>query len=112
MGAWGREWADGRARDDARWQLRPTLRVQLSGRVLSGPIPEGGKRVQMEGRSPGSAWTPFKNLRTDNKGRFSGTYRLRVRRPGVVLKIRTIVPSESGYGYLGSHSRAVVLRVR
>ena len=66
----------------------------------------------MEGRSPGSAWTPFKNLRTDTKGRFSGTYRLRVRRPGVVLKIRAIVPSESGYGYLSSRSRAVTLRVR
>jgi hypothetical protein len=66
----------------------------------------------MEGRSPGSAWTPFKTLRTDKKGRFSGTYRLRVRRPGVVLKIRATVPSESGYGYLSSRSRAVTLRVR
>jgi hypothetical protein len=86
--------------------------VSFSGRVLSGPMPTGGKRVQMEGRSPGSAWTPFKNLRTDKTGRFSGTYRLRVRRPGVVLKIRAVVPSEPGYGYLSSRSRAVTLRVR
>lgn len=86
--------------------------IRFSGRVLSGPIPKRGKRVDMEGRSPGSAWTPFKNLRTDTKGRFSGTYRLRVRRPGVVLKIRAGVPSEAGYGYLGSSSRAVTLRVR
>ena len=86
--------------------------VRFSGKVLSGPIPKAGKRVQMEGRSPGSAWTTFKNLRTDKKGRFSGTYRLRVRRPGVVLKVRAIVPSETGYGYLGSRSRAVTLRVR
>jgi hypothetical protein len=96
-------------------RVRATLRgrvVRFSGKVLSGPIPNGGKRVQMEGRSPGSAWTPFKNLRTDKKGRFSGTYRLRVRRPGVVLKVRAIVPSEAGYGYLGSSSRAVTLRVR
>ncbi len=86
--------------------------VRFSGRVLSEPIPKRGKRLQMEGRSPGSAWTPFKNLRTDKTGRFSGTYRLRVRRPGVQLKIRAIVPSESGYGYLSSRSRAVTLRVR
>lgn len=86
--------------------------VRFNGRVLSGPIPKGGKRVQMEGRSPGSAWTRFKSLRTNSKGRFAGTYRLRVRRPGVVLKVRAVVPSESGYGYLSARSRAVKLRVR
>ena len=75
-------------------------------------MPKGGKRVQMEGRSPGSAWTAFKDVRTDEKGRFSGTYRLRVRRPGVLLRIRAVVPSETGYGYIGSRSRAVSLRVR
>ena len=96
-------------------RVRASLRgqvVRFSGRVLSGPMPKGGKRVQMEGRSPGSAWTVFKNVRTDKQGRFSGTYRLRVRRPGVVLKVRALVPSEAGYGYLGSRSRAVSLRVR
>jgi hypothetical protein len=96
-------------------RLRASLRgrvVHFSGKVLSGPIPKPGKRLLMEGRSPGSAWTPFKNLRTDKKGRFSGTYRLRVRRPGVVLQVRAVVPSEPGYGYLGSRSRIVKLRVR
>jgi len=96
-------------------RLRATLRgqvVRFSGRVLSGPIPARGKKVQMEGRSPGSAWTRFKILRTDRMGRFSGTYRLRVRRPGVVLKIRAVVPREDGYGYVSSRSRGVSLRVR
>jgi hypothetical protein len=86
--------------------------VRFSGRVLSGPIPKRGKRVLMEGRSPGSAWTQFKSLRTDRSGRFAGTYRLRVRRPGVVLKVRAVVPSERGYGYVSSRSRSVALRVR
>ena len=86
--------------------------VRFSGKVLSGPVPRKGKRVLMEGRSPGSAWTAFKVLRTNRNGQFSGTYRLRVRRPGVVLKVRAVVPSEDGYGYLGSRSRAVTLRVR
>jgi len=96
-------------------RIRASLRgrvIRFSGEVMSGPIPRGGTRVHMEGRSSGSAWTPFKRLRTDKMGRFAGTYRLRVRRPGVVLKIRAVVPSEVGYGYLKSRSRAVTLRVR
>ena len=104
-----------RLRVTAASRVRASLRgrvIRFSGRVLSGPMPKRGKLVQMEGRSPGSAWTPFKNVRTDEAGRFSGTYRLRVRRPGVVLRIRAVVPSEAGYGYLGSRSRAVSLRVR
>ena len=100
-----------RAASRVRASLRGRV-VRFSGQVLGAPFPKGGKRVQMEGRSPGSAWTTFKNLRTDKKGRFSGAYRLRVRRPGVMLKVRAIVPSEAGYGYLGSRSRAVTLRVR
>lgn len=86
--------------------------LRFTGRVVSGPIPKRGKQVLMEGRSPGSAWTKFKRLRTDRKGRFSGAYRLRVRRPGVALRVRAVVPSEGGYGYLSSRSRAVTLRVR
>jgi hypothetical protein len=104
-----------RVRVRAASQLRASLRgriVRFSGRVLSGPIAKRGKRVLMEGRSPGSAWTQFKSLRTDRRGGFSGSYRLRVRRPGVMLKIRAVVPSEPGYGYVSSRSRAVTLRVR
>jgi hypothetical protein len=104
-----------KVRVQAASRLRATLRgrvVRFSGRVLSGPIARRGKRVLMEGRSPGSAWTQFKSLRTDRHGRFSGTYRLRVRRPGVVLKVRAIVPSESNYGYVSARSRSVALRVR
>jgi len=96
-------------------RLRASLHgrvVRFNGRVLSRPVPKGGKRVQMEGRSPGSAWTRFMTLRTDSKGRFVGTYRLRVRRPGVVLQVRSFVPSEGRYGYLSSRSRPVALRVR
>ena len=96
-------------------RVRASLRgrtVRFSGRVLSRPVPRAGKRIVMEGRSPRSAWTAFKTLRTDREGRFSGTYRLRVRRPGVTLKVRAVVPRENGYGYLGSRSRAVTFRVR
>lgn len=104
-----------RLRVRAASRLRASLHgrvIRFSGTVLSRPISKRGKRVRMEGRSPGSAWTPFRNLRTDKAGRFSGTYRLRVRRPGVRLKIRAVVPTEAGYGYVSSPSPAVTLRVR
>ena len=100
-----------RAASTVRASLRGRI-VRFSGRVLSRPVPRAGKRVVMEGRSPGSAWTAFRALRTDREGRFSGTYRLRVRRPGIRLKVRAIVPREKGYGYLGSRSRTVTFRVR
>lgn len=100
-----------RAASRVRASLRGRL-VRFSGRVLSGPVPPTGKRLVMEGRSPGSTWTAFKTLRTDRKGRFAGTYRLRVRRPGVRLKIRAVVPREDGYGYVGSRSPAVTFLVR
>lgn len=104
-----------RLRVRAALRLRASLRgraIHFSGEVVSGPVPRRGKRVQMEGRSPGSAWTPFRILRTDRNGRFSGTYQLRVRRPGVLLQVRAVVPKEDGYGYLSSGSRPVALRVR
>jgi hypothetical protein len=95
--------------------MHATLRgvvVHFSGRVRSGPIPKGGKTVRMQGRAPGSAWKSFASLRTNRKGSFSGTYRLRIRRPGVKLNVRAFVPTEAGYPYVGSRSKAVTLRVR
>lgn len=86
--------------------------IRFRGRVRSGPIPRRGKTVRMEGRAPGSSWTSFDIRRTDRKGRFFGTYRLPIRRPGVKLKIRVAVPSERGYGYVTARSRTVTLRVR
>jgi hypothetical protein len=86
--------------------------IRFSGRVRSGPIPLRGKRLQMEGRAPGSAWKSFASIRTDRAGRFTGRYRLRIRRPGVRLKIRVVVPREDGYPYVTSRSRAVTLTVR
>jgi len=104
-----------RLRVRAGSSLRASLRgrvIAFSGRVRSGPIPADGKLVRMEGRAPGSAWTVFRSLRTSRDGRFSGSYRLPIRRPGVKLEIRAYVPVERGYPYLGGRGRAVRLRVR
>ena len=100
-----------RAASSLKTSLRGT-RLRFSGRVLARPIPRNGKRVRLHGRAPGTAWSSFATLRTDRRGRFSGSYRLSVRRPGVKLQIRVVVPAERGYPYLGYKGRPITVRVR
>lgn len=87
-------------------------RVRFSGRVLARPIPAGGKRVMLQGRASGFKWATFADARTDRRGRFSGSYRLPIRRPGVKLQIRVSVPTQRAYSYLSYRSRSVSVRVR
>ena len=87
-----------RAASTLRASLRGT-RIRYSGRVLTRPIPTHGKRVTLQGRAPGYAWATFATRRTDRRGRFAGTYRLPLRRPGVKLQIRVVVPTEKSYPY-------------
>lgn len=96
-----------------------SLRVKLSGvrvtyrvRVWARPVPRRGKRVLIQGRASGGAWTTFATRRTDRKGRLTGRYRLRVRRPGVRLQFRARIPKESGYPFTAATTRTVVRRVR
>ncbi len=99
----------------ARAALRVSLRgrtVRYSGRVLARPLPTKGKQVRVQGRTRGFAWATFAKKRTDRRGRFSGTYRLPVRRPGVQLQIRVWVPGERGYRYLSYRGSSKKLRVR
>jgi hypothetical protein len=87
-----------RASSTLRVSLRG-VKVRYSGRVLSRPLPRGGTRVYMEGRASGGAWQRFAVRRADGHGRFSGAYRLRVRRPGVKLQFRVVVPKQAGYPF-------------
>lgn len=75
------------------------IRVSYSGRVLGAPIPRGGKQVFIQGRARGGAWQRFAARWSDASGRFFGTYRLRVRRPGVRLQFRAELPRQTGYPY-------------
>ncbi len=95
--------------------LRATLHgttVRFSGRVLSDPIPKAGKRVLLQGKTSGYGWTQFASIRTNRSGGFSGRYRLAVRRPGVKLQIRVVVPTERSYPYVSYTGGPVSLRVR
>jgi hypothetical protein len=91
-----------------------TLRVGLAGvvvryrgRVLSVPLPRRGKLVEIQGRAPGAGWKTFARRRTSRRGVFAGTYRLRIRRPGVRLQFRVRVPAEHGYPFVAHAGRAV-----
>jgi hypothetical protein len=88
------------------------VRVTYSGRVLTGPIPERGKLIYVEGRAKSGDWTRFAVRRSSRSGLFSGRYRLRVRRPGIRLQFRVRVPKEAGYPYVASIGRAVTRTVR
>lgn len=87
------------------------IRVRYSGRILSGAVPKRGVRVYVQGRAAGGAWRRFAVRATNSKGKFSGRYRLRVRRPGVQLQFRVEIPKQKGYPFargLGkAHKRTV-----
>lgn len=100
-----------RAESGLRVSLRGRL-VRFSGQIRTRPLPGRGKQVRLQGRTTGFAWATFAIKRADRRGRFSGRYRLPVRRPGVRLEIRVWVPSERGYRYLSYRGKARKLRVR
>jgi hypothetical protein len=52
-------------------------RIFFTGGLLGGPVPQGGKQLVLEARSPGGRWIEFDVVRTDTKGRFRSSYRFR-----------------------------------
>lgn len=100
-----------RASARLRLSLRGIL-VSYSGRVVTTPLPRRGKLVHMQGRAKGSVWQTFAERRTTRRGRFSGTYRLRVHRPGVRLEFRVRVPREKQYPFVAGVGRVVARAVR
>jgi hypothetical protein len=104
-----------RLRVRAASTFKLTLRgisVRYSGRLLTRPVPRGGKQIYIQGRASGGAWQRFAVRWTDRKGRFSGLYRLRVRRPGVRLQFRVEIPKQKRYPYAPRVGRVVTRTVR
>lgn len=99
-----------RAAAALRVSLRGTL-VRYGGHVLSKPVPSKKFHVYVQGRARGSGWQTFATPRANRTGRFSGRYRLRVRRPGVTLQFRVRVRGDRRYpfapGSSGTLSRVV-----
>lgn len=87
-----------RAAASLRLSLRGVL-VRYSGKILTRPLPTGGKLVLMQGRAKGGSWQTFARHRTQVGRGFAGRYRLRVRRPGVQLQFRVRLPRQPGYPF-------------
>jgi hypothetical protein len=88
------------------------ISVRYSGRLLTRPIPRGGKQIYIQGRAAGGVWQRFAVRWTDSTGRFSGRYRLRVRRPGVRLQFRVEIPKQKRYPYAPRVGRVVTRTVK
>lgn len=82
--------------------------ISLSGRVLGGPLPMGGKQVLLQAKSSGSGWITFAALTTNGHGRFHGTHDFRLPGP-VKYEFRAVCPHEADFPYLTGASKAVAV---
>lgn len=80
--------------------------IELSGRVLGGPIPHGGKQVVLEARSKGSGWVKFDVVSAGRDGRFHAAHRFRL--PGPVrYSFRALCVHEADFPFLSGSSNVV-----
>jgi hypothetical protein len=85
--------------------------VRLSGRLIGGPLPETGKVVELQARSPGEKWITFRTIRASRRGTFATRYRFRQGGPALYL-MRARVRETGDYPYATGVSRATRVRVR
>jgi hypothetical protein len=85
--------------------------VRLTGRLVSGPLPRGGKVVELQARSPGERWITFRTVRATRTGRFTTHYTFRRGGPALYL-MRARVRAAADYPYATGASHAARVRVR
>lgn len=85
--------------------------IRFSGRLLAGPVPQGGKPLILEARSGGGAWIEFHVIRTDTRGRFRASYRFRFPGP-VAYQFRVVCEQEADYPFATGYSPVVVVHER
>jgi hypothetical protein len=84
--------------------------VVFSGRVLhpEARIPPTGLPVELEFRLPGMAWSEFRTLQTDSRGRFSYPYSFSDDdSSGVRFYFRAFVPATGNWAFAPATSRTV-----
>jgi hypothetical protein len=85
------------------------------GRVEATPgtIPPAGKSVQLQFRLPGLAWSEFRTIQTDRRGRFRYAYRFSDDDSrGVRFQFRAYAPEQDSWPYEPSGSRPLSVRGR
>jgi hypothetical protein len=85
--------------------------VTFSGRVRTGPIPQGGKLVELQVRLSGR-WQTFRTVRTDPAGRWTVRYRFERTRGIQHYRFRAALPGEAGYPFESGSSPPLSVRVR
>jgi len=80
--------------------------IRFSGRLRGGPIPQGGKLLVLEARSPGGTWLEFDVIRGDALGRFHASYRFKFPGPAV-YQFRVLCEAEADYPFATGASRTV-----
>jgi hypothetical protein len=85
--------------------------VRLRGRLNGRPLPEGGKVIEMQARSPGQRWITFRTVRTGRRGRFATSYTFQRSGPAL-YEMRARARATADYPFATGFSRAVHVRVR
>jgi hypothetical protein len=82
----------------------------FSGRV-GGTVPAEGKAVELQFRLPGLAWSEFRTIRSDSRGRFRYRYSFADDDSrGVRFQFRAFVPAQAGWPFEPASSRPVRIR--
>jgi hypothetical protein len=85
--------------------------VTFRGLLRGGPVPAGGKLVQLQVFSRGN-WLTFATRRTGPRGSWTYRYRFSATRGRVRYRFRAWVPKEAGYPYESGPSNRVAVTVR
>jgi len=94
-----------------RRAVRNGASVRFSGRLGGGPVPQGGKLIDLQAHYRGR-WRTFATPRTGAGGRWSFRYRFEATRGVVTYRFRAVVPREAAYPYELGRSRVLAVRVR
>jgi hypothetical protein len=78
---------------------------------VPGPIPAGGVLVLVQVWR-GTYWENFETTHTRQDGSYTARYRFKFTTIPTAYRMRTAIPRQSSYPYLGNHSRSVVIHVR
>ena len=94
---------------------RPAVRngetVMFTGRLAAGPVPDGGKLIDLQAYYRGG-WRTFATPRTDARGRWSYRYRFGATRGTVRYGFRARIRREAAYPYELGYSRRIRVTVR
>jgi hypothetical protein len=85
--------------------------VRFRGRLARGPVPDGGKLIDLQAFYRGR-WRTFATPRTDGRGRWSYDYRFEATSGVVTYRFRARIRREAAYPYELGHSRVVRVTVR